>query len=116
MVRILPIPGQPLRHLAHLLPEVDIELFIVAPGSLLAGMELRQLELRQRTGVNVLAVIRDTQVIHNPPGDLAIREGDQLILIGSRRQLHAAYDIMTSPTTADAAAKGPTAARTDRKE
>jgi CPA2 family monovalent cation:H+ antiporter-2 len=116
MVRILPIPGQPLRHLAHLLPEVDIELFIVAPGSPLAGMELRQLELRQRTGVNVLAVIRDTQVIHNPPGDLAIREGDQLILIGSRRQLHAAYDIMTSPTTADAAAKGPTAARTDRKE
>jgi CPA2 family monovalent cation:H+ antiporter-2 len=116
MVRILPIPGQPLRHLAHLLPEVDIELFIVAPGSPLAGLELRQLELRQRTGVNVLAVIRDTQVIHNPPGDLAIREGDQLILIGSRRQLHAAYDIMTSPTTADAAAKGPTAARTDRKE
>lgn len=116
MVRILPIPGQPLRHLAHLLPEVDIELFIVAPGSPVVGLELRQLELRQRTGVNVLAVIRDTQVIHNPPGDFSIREGDQLILIGSRRQLHAAYDIMTSPTTADAAAKGAAAARPARKE
>ncbi|MCL6567054.1 MAG: cation:proton antiporter [Acidobacteriia bacterium] len=107
MVRILPIPGQPLRHLAHLLPEVDIELFIVLPGSPLVGTELRQLELRQRTGVNVLAVIRDPQVVHNPPGEFRIQEGDQLILIGSRRQLQAAYDILSAPPA------GTVAERTD---
>src|SRR5208282_630840 len=38
MLRILPLPGQPLRHLWHLLPEVDLEMFIVTPGSRLAEM------------------------------------------------------------------------------
>ncbi len=115
MVRILPIPGQPLRHLAHLLPEVDIELFIVAPDSPIGGVELRRLELRQRTGANVLAVIRGTQVIHNPPGDFTFREGDQLILIGSRRQLHAAYDVM-SVSPAGTTATASDAVRADRRD
>lgn len=91
MVRILPIPGQPLRHLAHLLPEVDIELFVVAPDSALAGLELRHMDLRSRTGAAVLAVVRDTRVEHNPPSDFRFRAGDQLVLIGSRTQLAAAF-------------------------
>jgi len=96
MVRILPIPGQPLRHLAHLLPQVDVELFIVTPRSPLAGRELRELDLRARTGAAVLAIIHGEQVIHNPPGDARFEEGDRVILIGDREQLTAAFESLRS--------------------
>ena len=114
MARILPIPGQPLRHLWHLLPQVDLELFIVAPGSLLAGAELRELDLRARSGASVLAVVRShpgpgspassfepppsrTQVIHNPEASFRFAEGDQVVLIGSREQLTAAFGLLQEP-------------------
>lgn len=103
MARILPIPGQPLRHLWHLLPQVDLELFVVAPGSPLVGAELRELDLRARTGTAVLAVVRaagagktpgGTQVVHNPDPAFQFAEGDQVVLIGSREQLTAAFGLL----------------------
>jgi CPA2 family monovalent cation:H+ antiporter-2 len=107
MARILPIPGQPLRHLWHLLPQVDLELFVIPPGSPLAGAELRQVELRKRTGASVLAVVRPhaktgptssaTQVIHNPEPHFRFAEGDQVVLIGSREQLTLAFTLLRDP-------------------
>ncbi len=100
MQRILPIPGQPLRHLAHLLPQVELELFFVLPDSNLRGIELRALDLRARTGANVLAVVREPNVIHNPPGNLRFEEGDQILLMGSREQLSAAFEALNEPRQA----------------
>jgi len=100
MLRILPIPGQPLRHLAHLLPQVELDLFYVLPDSRLCGTDLRTLNLRTRTGVNVLAVVRETDVVHNPPGSLRFEEGDQVLLMGSREQLAAAFDLLNQPRLA----------------
>ena len=107
MARILPIPGQPLRHLWNLLPQVDLELFVIPPGSPLAGAELRQLELRARSGASVLAVVRPhaktagssstTQVIHNPEPHFCFTEGDQIVLIGAREQLTLAFDLLQAP-------------------
>ena len=94
MLRVLPLPGQPLRHLAHLLPQVDVELVHVLPGGLLVGQELRELDLRARTGAMVLAVVRGENVLHNPPPDFTFAEGDQLLLIGSREQLALAYELL----------------------
>ncbi len=92
MQRILFLPGQPLRHLWHLLPEVDLELFVISPGSHLEGIEIRNLDLRARTGAAILAVVRSAEVVHNPPSDLRFRAGDQLVLIGSRQELAAAFE------------------------
>jgi CPA2 family monovalent cation:H+ antiporter-2 len=100
MLRVLPLPGQPLRHLTHLLPQVDVELFHVLPGAPLVGVELRDLDLRARTGVMVLAVVRGEQVIHNPPPDFAFAAGDQLLLIGARDQITTAYELLQSPGVA----------------
>jgi len=90
MLRILPLPGQPLRHLWHLLPEVDLEMFIVTPGSRLAGMELRDVDLRRRSGAVVVALVRDSGVLYNPGPEILIAEADQIVLMGSRAQLEAA--------------------------
>jgi CPA2 family monovalent cation:H+ antiporter-2 len=97
MLRILPIPGQPLRHLAHLLPQVELDLFYVLPDSGLRGTNLRTINLRTRTGANVLAVVRESEVVHNPPGSLRFEEGDQLLLMGSREQLAAAFELLNQP-------------------
>jgi CPA2 family monovalent cation:H+ antiporter-2 len=96
MLRVLQVPGQPLRHLWNLLPHVDLELFIVPPGGALVGVELRELDLRVRSGAAILAVVRGSQVIHNPPGDLRFEAGDQLVAIGSREQLSAASELLNS--------------------
>lgn len=100
MLRVLPLPGQPLRHLTHLLPQVDVELFHILPGALLVGAELRELDLRARSGAMVLAVVRSENVIHNPAPDFVFAEGDQLLLIGAREQLTAACELLQSPQLA----------------
>ncbi len=105
MIRILPIPGQPLRHLAHLLPQIEVELFQVLPGSPLVGMELRDFNLRERTGASVLAIAREQDVIHNPPPSLRFEEADQLVLIGSGEQLTLALHLLREPEKSHAAGK-----------
>jgi K+:H+ antiporter len=104
MLRILPIPGQPLRHLQHLLPQVDLEHFVVLPGAAIDGRELRELDLRARTGAAVLAVVRasmaSTDVVHNPDASFRFASGDQVVLVGSREQLAAAYELLQQPPAA----------------
>ncbi|HUI39162.1 MAG TPA: cation:proton antiporter, partial [Candidatus Nitrosotalea sp.] len=94
MQRILPLPGEPVQNLWHLLPEVDLELFIVMPGSRLAGMELREVDLRGKSGTVVVAVVRDPSVIYNPGPGTVLAEADQLVLIGARTQLAAAHEAL----------------------
>jgi CPA2 family monovalent cation:H+ antiporter-2 len=94
MLRELPIPGQPLRQLKHLLPHVDMEIFIVPPGAPPAGRQLRELDLRARTGAAVIAVLRGTQVLHNPSAELVFEGTDQIVLLGAREQLDAAFRLL----------------------
>jgi len=144
----LPIPGGPLPNLWHRLPQVGIEMFIVPPArpahdghstlhenssrpgstqSPLVGLELRELDLRARTGASVLAVVRaqpvldaadsssqpsapgglspassfqpptSSTVVHNPDATFRFAEGDQVVLIGSREQLAAAIRLLHDP-------------------
>ena len=95
MIRILPLPGQPLRHLWHLLPEVDLEMFIVMPGSRLAGMPLRDVDLRRRSGAVVVALVRDASAVYNPGPEVPLAEADQVVLMGSRRQLAEAHQLLS---------------------
>ena len=94
MLRILPLPGEPLRNLWHLLPEVDLELFIVTPGSRLEGMDLREVDVRRRSGAVVVAVVRDPSVIYNPGPETKLAGADQIVLMGSRSQLAMAHEAL----------------------
>jgi len=107
MLRILPLPGEPLRNLWHLLPEVDLEMFIVTPGSRLAGMELREVDVRRRSGAVVVAVVRDSSVIYNPGPEIQLAGADQIVLMGSRAQLEAAHEALDEIQTGPAAQRIP---------
>jgi len=70
-------------------------MFIVTPGSRLVGMSLREVDLRRRAGSVAVALVRDTGVIYNPGPEIPLEAGDQLVLMGSRRQLGAAHEALS---------------------
>lgn len=71
----------------------DLELWLeevtVHPGSDLDGKTVAVADVRQRTGVNVLAVQRKSggKLITTPPGDLKFDAGDVVIGLGTGEQL-----------------------------
>jgi CPA2 family monovalent cation:H+ antiporter-2 len=48
---------------------------------------LAELDLRQKTGVTVVAVIRDERTIYNPSGGFRLQKGDTLMLMGSNEEV-----------------------------
>ncbi len=62
----------------------DIE---VQDGSDFDGKSLRQLDIRRRFGVTVLAVLREGKTVTNPSPDFVLKKGDQIISLGMSEQL-----------------------------
>lgn len=56
------------------------------PSSFL-GQSLRDLDLRNRLGIAVLALKRDGRVIPNPDSDDAFKDGDAILVMGDKEQL-----------------------------
>ncbi len=67
--------------------EIGMVEAIVSPHGRLAGKTLRQLNFREKYGLNVLAVWREGRAFRSELGDMALRFGDALLLIGPRKKL-----------------------------
>jgi CPA2 family monovalent cation:H+ antiporter-2 len=87
MLRDMPVPGQPIQHLSNLLPEVQVEMFFIIPDTPVAGKTLREIAVPTRSGALVIAVVRYSDVTHNPSPDFVLEPGDQVLVIGTRAQL-----------------------------
>ncbi len=59
---------------------------IEAPENLI-GKTLRELDLRNRFGINVLVIKRGKEVIVNPKAHEVVREGDILLVLGNEENL-----------------------------
>jgi len=77
--------------------------FYVAEGSSACGQTVRELDLRNRTGVTIVAVTRDGRPIPSPKIDFEFRAGDVLVLVGTHHALDRARGVLS-------AAPGPSAA------
>jgi voltage-gated potassium channel len=64
-----------------------VEEIAVSATSSLTGAALGSVQLRNRTGANVLAIRKTSRVITNPSDDTVVEDGDRLIAFGSRQQL-----------------------------
>jgi len=85
------------RRLRERLPwGMDMEEVHVRPIDRAAWMSLKDLNLRDRTGANVLLVERGTQVIHNPHADIPLLPHDKVVLVGKRDQLEKAARYMAT--------------------
>jgi TrkA domain protein len=64
--------------------DLVIEWAKVGEGSALAGRSIQEMEVRRRTGVSIVAVIRGDKGIPSPSAEEVINKGDLLMLIGGK--------------------------------
>jgi hypothetical protein len=67
----------------------------VPAGASAAGMTLRSLELRTRTGATVLAIGRDREQVTDL-ADTPLAPGDRLLILGEESQISKARTILTA--------------------
>ncbi|UCG79088.1 MAG: cation:proton antiporter [Nitrospirota bacterium] len=75
-----------------LMPEVDSEALKLSDSSICAGISIRDLDLRHKTGVTIVSIRRENEIIHNPDGSFILEEDDILYLIGNRDKLKQLMD------------------------
>lgn len=66
--------------------QLNIHDFLVRAESSLVGKSIKTLDLRNRTGVSIIAVLRNEQNIPNPSPEFVIEANDLLITLGSSEQ------------------------------
>lgn len=69
----------------------------VRNGSPVAGQTLKELELRKKYGLTVLAVKRGEDTIGNPTGTFQLEPDDRLVLVGSAEQFATCSKLFRSP-------------------
>lgn len=70
------------------LPGVKTRRITVPVSSKISGKSLRALDLRYRHGVTVLSVTRGGKVVSNPAQDFTVLERDELLVIGSEKDIN----------------------------
>jgi trk system potassium uptake protein TrkA len=65
-----------------------LNLYEIEAPPKITGKTLRDLDLRNRYGINVIAIKRKGRVIPNPSADDRIERGDVILLLGSDEALH----------------------------
>lgn len=73
--------------------EMEMVELKVDQGSCLVGKTLSTSGIKQQTGAMVLAILRNNKVISNPQANEEILQGDILIVLGLREQLHRLEDV-----------------------
>jgi monovalent cation:H+ antiporter-2, CPA2 family len=68
----------------------------VMEGSVANNQTLVELDLRAKTGVTVIAVVRNGKPTTNPDPDFRLEHGDVLVLVGAHAQLEAAKAMLSA--------------------
>ncbi|WP_336002497.1 cation:proton antiporter regulatory subunit [Halorientalis halophila] len=76
------------------LGDAFIEWLDLAPDSELVGLTLSEADLRQETGVSVLAVQRESETFPNPGPDFSLAAGDVLVTLGTRGDQEALEEML----------------------
>lgn len=66
------------------LKELQIEWFEIKKSSKALNKSISQLDIRKKTDVTILAIIRGRESLTNPSSSEIIREGDTIVAIGKR--------------------------------
>lgn len=72
------------------------EHLLIPADSIYAGRPLGDTKARTRTGVSIVAIVREKTVIPSPTPDFHIEAGDALIVVGTRPGLDSLSDLIVS--------------------
>lgn len=82
---------------------VEVERLLLPPGSPAADRTLGELDVRRRTGSQVIAVIRGGQLTANPGPDFRLRAGDEVAVVGDVTQRQRLRQLVEPPPIPDGA-------------
>ncbi len=68
---------------------LNLEGIEVPPEAKAIGTSLASLQARERTGANILVILRENRVLPNPDMEMILAAGDQLLALGTADQLDA---------------------------
>ena len=95
MLRGLSLTGERLREFYGYLKMSITTNHMVLENSPAHEKTLRGLDLRRKTGVTILTVVRGKNPFTNPAPDFKILTGDLLVLLGSHAQLDKADQLLS---------------------
>jgi CPA2 family monovalent cation:H+ antiporter-2 len=85
-----PIPER----LSDLLSAGTAESYYIAKGTWAAGRTLGEIDLRNRTGATVIAVVRGEESFTSPGAEFMVGAGDTLVLVASHRDMNRAFQFL----------------------
>ncbi|MCX7877890.1 MAG: cation:proton antiporter [Ignavibacteria bacterium] len=74
--------------------EVDVESFTVSHNCSCEEKTIAELDIRAKTGATIISVIRGRESFPNPSSDFKIRQGDIVLMLGTRGQIEKAIEIL----------------------
>ena len=85
-------------HLADLqrIEGLAIDWLAIRPGSPFAGRTIADTQARSRTGVSIVAVLRNGGAIPAPTPDVRLEPGDTLVVVGTTDGISALADLLGS--------------------
>lgn len=73
---------------------LTIDWLPVEPGAACANSEIGHTDIRERTGVTIVAVVRDGQTISSPPPTFRLQPGDTAVAIGTPEGIKEAFALL----------------------
>jgi K+:H+ antiporter len=86
-LRGLHLQGKQLDELSQYLIGATTDIFSLPENSPLVGQSLREIDFRDRSGVTLIAAVRDGKPFHNVGPEFVLEAGDRLVLLGDHKAL-----------------------------
>ena len=94
MLRHPDLSSSTMQKLTAVLEATIMDTFYVDDTCNIAGKTIGELNLRNETGVNIIAVVRSGKAETNPRADYRLESADILVLLGAHAELHQAMEIL----------------------
>ena len=92
--------AKPLDNMQESLPGLTIDWVPVGESWECAGCMLSELGIRAKTGVSIVAVVRNNKTIPSPAADFQLFAGDTAVVVGTPEGIRQAFAILQGTETA----------------
>ena len=94
MLRNPSLMSDKLSRLSAILEKTVMDTYYVDAACSVAGLTIKELDLRKSTGASIIAISRGAGANTNPAPDFRIEAGDILVILGSHAQLAGAFKML----------------------
>ena len=78
---------------------VSVVEITVREGSIASGRRILDLNIRQETGVSIVAIARGKQIYYDPSPETPLFEGDRIFILGDKNQIDQARRLLSTQTS-----------------